>query len=212
MKPPGPAFAERSVVEMATGRAVPLEAAHSGQGICHLAVSAQLQRDDGLWLLQRRATAKVTFGGFWANSCCTHPFPGESTEAAIARRIEVELGIVAYELEFAGSFSYAARDPSSPWIEHEHDHVFVGRFSGDPRPDPMEVGAVWLGHADDARAVLDEQPAPWAHQVLDAAFAPRAESPAACHGDRCVGPQDARRASTSRIRDVVRPGTPEAPR
>jgi isopentenyl-diphosphate delta-isomerase len=42
-------------------------------------------------------------------------------------------------LEAAGAFVYRA--PLGDLVEHEYDHVFRGRFDGDPRPDPAEVEA-----------------------------------------------------------------------
>ena len=43
-------------------------------------------RSQLLVLLQRRHRAKYHSGGLWANSCCGHPRPGETTLAAARRQ------------------------------------------------------------------------------------------------------------------------------
>jgi isopentenyl-diphosphate Delta-isomerase len=48
----------------------------------------------------------------------------------------------------AFSFIYRA-DVGGGLIEHEYDHVFLGRFDGDPVPDPDEVSH-WRWVAPDA--------------------------------------------------------------
>ena len=50
-------------------------------------------------------------------------------------------------LEPAGSFTYRA--PVGALVEHEIDHVFVGRFDGAPQPDAREVAAWrWVDPAE----------------------------------------------------------------
>jgi isopentenyl-diphosphate delta-isomerase len=112
-------------------------------GLRHRAFSILLWDDVGRVLLQRRAPDKYHSGGLWANSCCGHPRPGESTQDAAARRVHEELGVRA-RLSHAGTFTYrAAVGPGM--IEHEIDHVFVGTASGELQPDPREVAAVaWI--------------------------------------------------------------------
>ena len=51
----------------------------------------------------------------------------------------------------AGTFRYRA-ELANGLVEHEIDHVFVGRWAGDPTPDPAEVAAWrWATIADAAR-------------------------------------------------------------
>lgn len=161
---------DRSVVAVETGRPVPILDAHRGEGILHEAVSVQLVRADGAWLLQRRAPGKALFAGCWANSCCTHPRPGESAADAAARRVGEELGVtLTSPLVEAGDFTYRAVDPVSGLVEHEHDRVFVGRFDGDVAPHPAEIGDLWFGPQDQVIEALARQPAPWAPSVLELA-------------------------------------------
>ena len=72
------------------------------------------------------------------------PRPGEPTLAAARRRLAEELGFVV-PLEEVTELRYRAVDPASGLIEHEHLHVLRGRYSGEPCPNPDEVGAVrWM--------------------------------------------------------------------
>jgi isopentenyl-diphosphate delta-isomerase len=106
-------------------------------GALHRAFSIFAFDSHGRMLLQRRATAKYHSGGLWSNTCCSHPRPGEDTAAAAQRRLFEEMGFNC-PLETAFSFVYRA-DVGDGLIEHEYDHVFIGRFDGDPAPDPAEV-------------------------------------------------------------------------
>jgi isopentenyl-diphosphate delta-isomerase len=63
-----------------------------------------------------------------------------------------------------GTFIYRAVDPVSGRVEHEFDHVFLGRSDDDPVPDPAEVGAwEWFTPADLAARIAGGDPrlAPW---------------------------------------------------
>jgi isopentenyl-diphosphate delta-isomerase len=105
----------------------------------HRAVSVILFRGDGAMLLQQRAASKYHSPGLWSNTCCGHPRPGEETADAAARRLSEEMGFRC-ELRHLGRFTYRA-ELEGGLVEHEVDHVFVGRHDGDPRPDPREVEA-----------------------------------------------------------------------
>ena len=89
--------------------------------------------------LQRRSADKELFAGLWSNTCCSHPRSGEQVEEAGRRRLREELGLDGAPV-WRGVFRYRARDAESGLVEHEIDHVLVGRASGDPRPDPTEIG------------------------------------------------------------------------
>jgi len=121
-----------------TGTA-PKLAAHV-TGDLHRAVSVLLADGNGRVLLQRRALEKYHSPGLWTNTCCGHPRPGELTEAAAARRLIEEMGIRA-SIDRVATFTYRA-ELDHGLIEHEVDHLFVGRWSGKPNPNPAEV-AEW---------------------------------------------------------------------
>lgn len=103
----------------------------------HRAFSVFVLDHGGSLLLQQRARTKYHSGGLWSNTCCGHPRPGENTEQAARRRLEEEMGF-ACELERVVAFQYKLDLPGG-LVEHEYDHVFVGRYEGEPFPDPTEV-------------------------------------------------------------------------
>src|SRR5688572_20820761 len=59
----------------------------------HRAFSVFIFNTLGEMLLQQRADEKYHSGGLWTNACCSHPAPGEETDAAASRRLFEELGI-----------------------------------------------------------------------------------------------------------------------
>jgi isopentenyl-diphosphate delta-isomerase len=107
-------------------------------GRLHRAFSVFVLNERNELLLQRRAEGKYHSAGLWSNTCCSHPRPGEGTAAAAARRLTEEMGF-GCDLEHAGFFIYRA-EVGGGLIEHELDHLFVGRWNGAPTPDPEEVG------------------------------------------------------------------------
>lgn len=124
------------------GTAPKLDAHRDGR--LHRAVSVMLFDDDGRLLLQRRADSKYHSGGLWSNTCCGHPRPGESVNEAGLRRLSAELGIDDCELTGAGEFVYFAM-LGDGLVEHELDHVLVGRWNGSASPDPLEVAETrWM--------------------------------------------------------------------
>ncbi len=123
--------------DVVVGEAAKLEAHRAGA--LHRAFSVFVLDRAGSVLLQRRAESKYHSGGLWSNTCCGHPRPGEDTKAAAVRRLEEEMGFRC-PLTPAGTFVYRAQ--LGELVEHEYDHVFVGRFDGSPEPDPTEV-AEW---------------------------------------------------------------------
>jgi isopentenyl-diphosphate delta-isomerase len=123
----------------------------------------------GRLLLQQRARGKYHSAGLWSNTCCGHPRPGEETAAAAARRLHEEMG-VGCPLEPTGSFTYRA--PVGELVEHEIDHVFVGRFDGAPQPDAREVAAWrWVDPAELAMdlAARPERYSAWLDPALQRA-------------------------------------------
>jgi isopentenyl-diphosphate delta-isomerase len=127
------------------GTAGKLEAHRNGQ--LHRAFSIFVFNKNHQLLLQKRAMTKYHSGGLWSNTCCGHPRPGETTPAAANRRLREELRFYC-ELRNVFQFLYRAK-LTNRLVEHEYDHVLVGRFDGDPLPDESEVEAwKWMGIED----------------------------------------------------------------
>ncbi len=137
-------------------------ACHDGDGVLHRAFSLFIFNDHGELLLQQRAAGKRLWGGFWSNSCCSHPRQGESMDLAIHRRLEQELGMTA-ELEFAYKFEYSAPFKNLG-TEHELCWVYIGRSSAEPVINTTEIGDWrWIPSAELTQA-LAENPdnfTPW---------------------------------------------------
>jgi isopentenyl-diphosphate delta-isomerase len=144
-------------------------AAHQPPGQLHRALSAFVVDERGHLLIQRRAATKHSFPGAWSNSCCTHPAPGESVVAAAERRSVEELGLPC-SFEEVGVFTYRAEDPTSGLVEHEVDHVLIGRSTGSARPNPTEVDEVAVIDLDALHRDLAARPeryTPWFALALE---------------------------------------------
>ena len=108
------------------------------RGILHRAFSIFVFDANARLLLQQRARGKYHSGGLWSNTCCSHPRPGESLFDSAHRRLRHEMGFDC-PLEAVFGFVYRAT-LGGGLVEHEFDHVLVGRFQGIPVPDAGEVG------------------------------------------------------------------------
>ncbi len=139
--------------------------AHDGGGVLHRAFSLFLFNEAGELLLQQRAPGKRLWGGYWSNSCCSHPRRGESLDVATSRRLQDELNF-ATVLEHVYWFCYEARF-SEAGSENELCHVFLGRTSDELRPNDSEIAAVRYVAPAALDAELESQPerfTPWFKQ------------------------------------------------
>jgi len=137
-------------------------AAHDGGGVLHRAFSLFVFNRQGRLLLQRRASEKRLWPGFWSNSCCSHPRKGESMDEAVHRRLEQELGLEA-DLAFAYKFEYSAPFEELG-TEHELCWVYIGYSDAEPVVNTTEVmDWRWIDPEELTRAI-DQDPAgftPW---------------------------------------------------
>lgn len=107
------------------------------KGVLHRAFSVILFNDEGKLLLQKRSKNKYHSSGLWTNTCCSHPLPGETMDAATRRRLKQEMGIDLQPV-FSHRFIYKAK-LDHDLIEHELDHVYVGTYNGSPEINDKEV-------------------------------------------------------------------------
>lgn len=105
-------------------------------GILHRAFSVFLFNSANKLLLQKRSKAKITFPGYFTNTCCSHPLhiPNEmelndaiGVKRAAQRKLQDELGIPSEEIPLE-CFHYITRmhycSPSNDeWGEHEIDYI-----------------------------------------------------------------------------------------
>lgn len=137
-------------------------AGHLGAGQLHRAFSVFLFNGAGAVLIQQRAAGKMLWPGFWSNSCCSHPRPGEAVEDAARRRIREELHVDC-RLRFLYKFQYQAPF-GTVGSENELCHVFAGYPQGALVADPAEIAALqWIPAAELSRSIAVEpgRYSPW---------------------------------------------------
>lgn len=106
------------------------------KGKLHRAFSVILFNKKGEVLIQKRAESKYHSGGLWTNTCCSHPRPKENVGQAAKRRLKEEMGI---ETDLKKAFSFIYKAKLGNLVEYEFDHVFLGRFDNQPKPNKKEV-------------------------------------------------------------------------
>lgn len=107
------------------------------EGLLHRAFSVFVLNHNDELLLQRRAMEKYHSPGLWTNTCCSHAYESETLVQSAHRRLKEEMGFDC-DLKEIFTFTYRVEFDNN-LIEHEIDHVFVGRFNGIPTPHPAEV-------------------------------------------------------------------------
>lgn len=142
------------------------------KGLLHRAFSVFIFNSKGELLLQKRAASKYHSGGLWSNTCCSHPFPGESTSHAASRRLVEEMGMkCGLREEF--SFVYKA-SLDNELTEHEYDHVFIGYSDSKPALNPAEVDDWKWMSMDELKRELEESPlsySAWLRIVFEKVYA-----------------------------------------
>lgn len=142
-------------------------AAHM-DGDLHRAFSVFIFNQKGDLLLQRRSNKKYHSGGVWSNTCCGHPsgLQREVDEAAV--RLQAEMGFHA-PLREAGSCRYRCTTPDG-LIENELTSLYIGAFTGIPKPPPDEVRDWrWVSHGELLawKAVAPATLSPWFKTYLE---------------------------------------------
>ncbi len=132
------------------------------KALLHRAFSVFIFNENGEMLLQKRAANKYHSPLLWTNACCSHPMPGENTEAAAHRRLKEELG---FDTALAYAFHFIYQTPFDNGLtEHELDHVFIGSYAGDIFPNAEEVasyGFFSTGHIEAELVSNAEQYTVW---------------------------------------------------
>jgi isopentenyl-diphosphate delta-isomerase len=130
------------------------------RGVLHRAFSVFLFNANGEMLLQKRSWKKYHSAGLWTNTCCSHPRPEETVEESIRRRLQFEMGIEAQTV-FSHKFVY--KTFLGNLIENELDHVFVGRFDGEPTINREEVEDWKYTNDTDLVQDIKENPQSYTH-------------------------------------------------
>jgi len=130
-------------------------------GLLHRAFSIFLVNAKGELLLQRRSRAKYHSAGLWANSCCGHPNPGETTLRAARRRLDEELGAHA-SLCYAFRARYCTVLPNG-LTENEIVYVYFGAAPEAFRLNPAEVSAIGWKTLPRLLADIEQHPRRYAY-------------------------------------------------
>jgi len=153
------------------------------QGMLHRAFSVFLFNTKGELLLQQRSDAKITFPGYFTNTCCSHPlYTKEELEESNAlgikraaqRRLFQELGIRKDEIpledfHFLTRIHYMA-PYDDKWGEHEIDYVLFIQKDVKLNPNDNEVKTCIYVNKKKMReylAALDVPLTPWFQLILD---------------------------------------------
>lgn len=99
-------------------------------GLLHRAISVFLINENDELLLQQRSNKKYHGRLMFANTCCSHPFPGEDPKKAASRRLEEELGIKFDNFHASYTYKYHVQ-MEDDLSEHEFDHIFIGNIETD---------------------------------------------------------------------------------
>ncbi len=142
--------------------------AHQNGGKLHRAISIFVFNRKGETMLQQRAMGKYHAAGMWSNTCCSHPMPGETVDAAAHRRLVEEMGFDC-DMREAFSFVYKA-DVGKDLTEYEYDHVIFGSYEGKPKLNRDEaMGFRWVS-LDKLKEEIKAHPegfSPWLRIILD---------------------------------------------
>ncbi|RKP07580.1 isopentenyl-diphosphate delta-isomerase [Thamnocephalis sphaerospora] len=155
-------------------------------GLLHRAFSVFIFDSQDRLLLQQRADEKITFPGYWTNTCCSHPLNKEDelveenqlgVKCAAQRKLEHELGIPFAQaplekMEYLTRIHYLA--PSDGlWGEHEIDYVLFLRANVDLNINANEVKATRYVTADELREMFKQADAgeikmtPWFRLIAE---------------------------------------------
>lgn len=126
------------------------------KALLHRAFSIFIFNSKGETLLHKRADKKYHSGGLWTNACCSHPRPGEETEAAAEIRLQEEMG---FNTELKKVFHFIYKAPFDNGLtEHEFDHVFTGIYDGDIIPNADEVSDYCFKTVEEVKSSIQSHP------------------------------------------------------
>jgi len=132
------------------------------EGLLHRAFSIFILNSKNEYLLQKRAAHKYHSPNLWSNACCSHDIIGVAFEAYINQRLQDEIGINA-PLQKVFDTIYNL-DCGNNLIEHEFNHVFVGKSDLKPILNPDEVSEVRYVNSEQLNMEIESNPngfTPW---------------------------------------------------
>jgi isopentenyl-diphosphate Delta-isomerase len=138
------------------------------KGLLHRAFSIFVFNSDNELLLQKRADSKYHSPGLWTNTCCSHPMPNSTLENDIHKRLKNEMG---FDCELKKSFTFIYKTEfENGLIENEFDHVFIGCYDDEPKPNPDEVSDYKWINLDELKKDIIDNPnnyTYWLKKIID---------------------------------------------
>lgn len=149
----------------------------------HRAFSVFLFDKKGDLLLQKRADTKVTYPGYYSNTCCSHPLASVDGEddisdalgikKAAVRRLNYELGISRDHLPL-DRFEYLTRikykdQGDGKWGEYEIDYILFFQDDVKLNPNPNEISAIAYVPKSEFKSylhTLDGPLTPWMQLIV----------------------------------------------
>ena len=126
------------------------------KALLHRAFSIFIFNEKGEMLLHKRADKKYHSAGLWTNACCSHPKPGEETAVAAAIRLQEEMG---FNTALTKAFDFIYKAPFDNGLtEHEFDHVFIGTYEGDIKPNVEEVSDYCFMNVEEIKNSIQSHP------------------------------------------------------
>ncbi len=132
----------------------------------HRSFSLFVFNSKGELLIQQRALSKYHCPGICSNTCCSHPRPAESTEAAAHRRLKEEMGFDC-QLKEVFTFIYKVKFDNG-LSEYEFDHVFIGKYDGKVFPNPEEVASSKWISIKDLKGDIKKNPCKYSYWLREA--------------------------------------------
>ncbi|EGF80656.1 hypothetical protein BATDEDRAFT_87989 [Batrachochytrium dendrobatidis JAM81] len=155
-------------------------------GLLHRAFSVFIFSEDGRLLLQQRADEKITFPGYFTNTCCSHPLMIQDemeeeqqmgARRAAQRKLMHEMGIEPHQvpldkIHFLTRIHYLA--PSDGlWGEHEIDYIFIFQGPVTVNANPNEVKSFRYVTKDELKTMFETaadtgiQITPWFKLIVE---------------------------------------------
>lgn len=157
---------------LSTGQALPKEVIHQ-QGLLHRAVHLYLMDFDGNLLVQKRAPQVDYYPGLVSISLTGHVDAGESSQIALYRELQEELGLESCALPIQFLFSYRQDIIVSPtYVDRQFNDVYFCRCTikkEDLALNPQEVSSVFFIPFDQYAAKIAEKDS-LLHQIYGREF------------------------------------------
>lgn len=146
----------------------PKLASHHAKTPLHLAFSCYIFNEHGQFLVTQRAHHKKVWPGVWTNSCCGHLALNESSEQAMSRRAQYELGMRVKDLQVLLPDYQYITPPFNGIVDHEICPVYVARANSLVHANPEEVADyAWVSWDEYIDALNSDKGDTWSWWAKD---------------------------------------------